>query len=559
MLAADVAGDLRELLGRDEDLVAVAVLELEVVAGDPGDGPGVEAGEAGDAVVLVDDVLAGGEVAERGEPAAGRRRRRGAAAVDETPERHDREPERRGDEAVGDARLREEDRGIGRRRTVAEHLRGQSLERVAGALRLADSLEGDDRRVAGARLLLELRLGLGEAARGRDGDRAAEGLAAVGDVGIAVADAGHREDRARPERVADRHVEAGDVVVVDRRADVGEVVVEGGVELVGSGDDDRGPIVDQLEERPEAIGRQELGERPLRPLLGSVGERRLGEQPVVGIDLGGRGQLDPLGLAERALRERREVADRLDLVAEQLDPRRLILGRGEDVEDPAADRELAAVVDLLDPLVAAAGEQLGDVAEVDLLAPREREAGRPQRRVGDRLGERHGAGDDDRRLLVAIADEGVEGGDPEADEVWRRRQVRLVAGPPGRVVADAARRQVGAELAGEVTGAAIVGGDDEQRPPGEAGLRLGQRGEQIRAQPGGDRDRGPFAVAGGVDAGGERREGRRRLRLPRGGNGAPPFLSPGSRARVPPTARRPGPRLRPASAPRPRPRRAAST
>src|SRR4029078_8564120 len=62
--------------------------------------------------------------------------------------------------------------------------------------------------------------------------------------------------------------------------------------------------------------------------------------------------------------------------------------------------------------------------------------------------------------------------------------------------------------AGEVTGAAIVGGDDEQRPPGEAGLRLGQRGEQIPAQPGRERDRGPLAVARGVDAGRERCEGR---------------------------------------------------
>jgi hypothetical protein len=133
------------------------------------------------------------------------------------------------------------------------------------------------------------------------------------------------------------------------------VIVEGGIELVGGGDHDRGPFIDQLEERSEAIGRKELGERPLRALLGGVGKRRLGEQAVVGVDLGGRGELDPLGLPERALRERREPADRLDLVPEQLDPRRLILGRGKDVEDAAADRELTAVFDLLDSLLAAAG------------------------------------------------------------------------------------------------------------------------------------------------------------------------------------------------------------
>ena len=110
LAAADVAGDLRQLLRRDEHPVAVAVLELEVVAGDLGDRAGVEAGEAGDAVVLVDDVVAGGEVAERGEAPAGRRRRGGPAAVDEAPERDHGELQRRGDEAVGDRRLGEERR-----------------------------------------------------------------------------------------------------------------------------------------------------------------------------------------------------------------------------------------------------------------------------------------------------------------------------------------------------------------------------------------------------------------------------------------------------------------
>ena len=174
LAAADVAGDLGELLGGDEDLVPVAVLELEVVAGDPGDGAGVEAGEAGDAVVLVDDVLAGGQVAERGEPAAGRRRSGGAAAVDETPERDHRQLQGGRDEPVGDLRLGEGDRGLGRRRALAEQLRRQPVEPVAGPLRLADPLEGDDGQIARADLLLELRLGLAEAARGGDRDRGAE-------------------------------------------------------------------------------------------------------------------------------------------------------------------------------------------------------------------------------------------------------------------------------------------------------------------------------------------------------------------------------------------------
>ena len=174
LAAADVAGDLGELLGGDEDLVPVAVLELEVVAGDPGDGAGVEAGEAGDAVVLVNDVLAGGQVPQRREPAAGRGGSGGAAPVHETPERDHRQLQGGRDEPVGDLRLGEGDRRLGRRRALAEQLRRQPVEPVAGPLRLADPLEGDDGQIARADLLLELRLGLAEAARGGDGDRGAE-------------------------------------------------------------------------------------------------------------------------------------------------------------------------------------------------------------------------------------------------------------------------------------------------------------------------------------------------------------------------------------------------
>ena len=66
---ADVAGDLGELVGGREDLVLAAVLELEVVAGDPGERLRLEAGEAGDAVVLVDDEVADAQVGEARERA----------------------------------------------------------------------------------------------------------------------------------------------------------------------------------------------------------------------------------------------------------------------------------------------------------------------------------------------------------------------------------------------------------------------------------------------------------------------------------------------------------
>ena len=99
---ADVAAELRELLGGDEDPVLALVLELEVVAGDSGEGPRLEAGEAGDAVVLVDDVVADAQLARRLSMPARRGRRGGAAAVQELAPREDRELQLGRDEALGE-------------------------------------------------------------------------------------------------------------------------------------------------------------------------------------------------------------------------------------------------------------------------------------------------------------------------------------------------------------------------------------------------------------------------------------------------------------------------
>jgi hypothetical protein len=67
---ADVAADLRELVDRHEDAVGAGELELEVVARDAADGLRLEARELGEAVVLVDDDVAGAQVGERAEGSA---------------------------------------------------------------------------------------------------------------------------------------------------------------------------------------------------------------------------------------------------------------------------------------------------------------------------------------------------------------------------------------------------------------------------------------------------------------------------------------------------------
>ncbi|CAM5624032.1 hypothetical protein SGRIM128S_05365 [Streptomyces griseomycini] len=62
-----------------------------------------------------------------------------------------------------------------------------------------------------------------------------------------------------------------------------------------------------------------------------------------------------------------EVADLLDVVAPELDPQRVFLGGREHVEDAAAHRELAALLDQLHARVRGGGERLDDLVQVGAL------------------------------------------------------------------------------------------------------------------------------------------------------------------------------------------------
>ena len=168
---ADVAGDLGQLVGGREDAVVAPVAQLQVVAGDPGDGLRLEAGEAGDPVVLVDDVVAHPQVGE-GRQATARRGRSGRPApVHQAAEGDHRELQVGRDEAVGERRLGEQSspRAPPARAAPSEKRRVEAIQVVAGPLGLATVLERDDDAVAGAKLLLELGLRLADAARGGGG------------------------------------------------------------------------------------------------------------------------------------------------------------------------------------------------------------------------------------------------------------------------------------------------------------------------------------------------------------------------------------------------------
>src|SRR5439155_2834540 len=164
---ADIAGDLADLLVRDVEAVLAPECEQQVVAGDAGYLLRLEGLQATDAVILVDDVVAGAEVGEalEGSPEAGIGSRWPLAEdlrvgeQDESQLAPDETAPRRGD--------REHELGLaGQRLAGLEQPRFDSPEQVLRSQRLAPVREGDDDSLPSPHERAELVLGLGEPARG---------------------------------------------------------------------------------------------------------------------------------------------------------------------------------------------------------------------------------------------------------------------------------------------------------------------------------------------------------------------------------------------------------
>ncbi len=210
----------------------------------------------------------------------------------------------------------------------------------------------------------------------------------------------------------------------------------------------------------------------------SVAGGDLGQLAVLGAELGGRRDLHALGLLERALGEGGEPGQALDLDVEQLAADRALLGGRVDVEDVAADGELAALLDLVDALVAAGHELRRAVSS---------RSSSPPFSISKPCGRRAGSGTFSASAAAAAtstagcswSEQRVERGDAQADQVRRRGEVRLVAHAARRVEAHRPRRQEGPQVGGEVAGGAVVAGDHQRRA---VGLGVEQRGEQVGAQ-----------------------------------------------------------------------------
>ena len=364
----------------------------------------------------------------------------------------------------------ERQRGVLRRRQAVQEGCLHAREVEPRALGLAPARPRHEGPVARAHELLELGLGVAQRARG-----AVCGLGAELER-LILGDARQAERRALPERGVERvrlHVEVVGVVVVEARSHVLPEVAEGGRELFLGGHRHERVLRQQVEQLAEAVHRQHVGDvRALRLLARG---RDLGELTVLRSKLRRGRDLDRLRLLERALGEGREPGEPLDLDVEQLAANGALLGGRVDVEDVPADRELAALLNLVDALVAARDELRGRLVEVDEAALGDLETLRAQVGVGHLLGERARAGDEHGGLLP---EQRVERGDTQPDEMRRRREMRLVAHAARRVEAHPARTQKGPQVGGQVTGGAVVAGHDERGP---LGLAVDQRRQQVGA------------------------------------------------------------------------------
>ncbi len=193
----------------------------------------------------------------------------GAAAAQQAVLGEDRELQLRRDEALAQRRRGEAQRGLEHLAAgvdvLAEPRRFHAPEVVGGALALAAAGERDDRAVAGAHELLELGLGLGQRARGGVGGLRAQLQRLI------AGDRRQPDPRARGERGFDlvrAHIQVVGVRVGERGADVAPVVCERGLQLLLGGDEQLGVGVEQVEQRAEALDRQQLGDvRALRTAL----------------------------------------------------------------------------------------------------------------------------------------------------------------------------------------------------------------------------------------------------------------------------------------------------
>ena len=483
--------DRVDLVGRHVEPVVALVLQQQVVAFDAADGPLDHAAVAGDAVLVVDDVVALLEVVEEalGVAPAGPGPPVGAAAAGEVGLGQHGQP----DAAEHRAALERRHHDLG-----PDALAGEQVADPGGR---AIAVGADHDAVA---LLLEAHQP-GQEAAAVAHHRVPAGrldLGRVGAVGHAD-DLPHRRPRV-PQQPVEVEVEAREAMgrrpLVGRPprhgqrggqvALLGQQVGRPVAHPAGLAQQDLGVVADDVDQqvlvggepgqpRLHAVERQALGQ-PL-PLLAAPrlqADEPLGPRPDLGRgqQLTAREDVDPAEVVGRPLVRHRELGQAVDLVAPQVDTDRPVGRRREHVHDRAADRHLAPVLDHLLPPVAG-GHQVGhQLVAVDLLARPDGDGldvldvgpqplhQRPHRR-------HHDVG---RSFGVAQAPQHPQAPahrlDPGADPLEGQ-------GLPGGEQLDPIVAEVGAEVAGQPLRLGRGGnGQHHRAPPGQADETGGDQG-----------------------------------------------------------------------------------
>ncbi|MGX1120063.1 hypothetical protein RKD37_005426 [Streptomyces ambofaciens] len=494
-LAADVLGDLLQLVGGDVEAVAGlaalggGVLHDQVLAGGALDGALHHLDVAADAVLLVDDVVArlqgervDGLAAPGGHPGA---LASGGLLTGQVGLGEHGELEGRVDEAVVDRAAGHVHDGGAQGAEVVVEAGGDAFaaENLDGAGGGTVGLGDVDRAPAVGEPALGVGQRLGRVAPVGLGGVHAE-LEGVGVVERVVG--GERRD-GPPHHVqlAGPLPDVGDGpqggrVHVDRRLASARGGRPGGLEELLRGGDQVGGarahplrvadqghralgqhVQEQLhvvhEDRGQglhALHRDALGDLPeqfaqLRVFLGEgcgplahvAGEQQLAA---------GRSPQAVFGDLQGALVGDLEVADLLDVVAPELDPERMLLGRREDVQDAAAHGELAPLLHQLDPCVRRCRQRLDDLLQVGALPGAQGHRLQIAQALDLRLEHgAHGCDDDRDRAGLGVVGAGVgqapQNGEAAADGVAAGAEPLVREGLPGRVLHDALGRQQGAQ------------------------------------------------------------------------------------------------------------------
>ena len=201
-------------------------------------------------------------------------------------------------------------------------------------------------------------------------------------------------------------------------------------------------------------------------VLGEHSELRVGEGPLARRE--DHGLVDRV---ERALRERRERPDLLDVVSEELHAQRLAAGAREDVDEAAAHRDLPTLLHPLDAFVAGERQRLDERIEAGAVRASEVD------RVGSHLPGRNALGERARRDADEPASfDYLERASTLPDQVGGRLEAGSCVNATAREQCDLCRIDVPADRLGEITRFLVLGEEAHER----AAERAVERGEEKR-------------------------------------------------------------------------------